>query len=110
VLSLLRLCNGLLLQGASPHFLWELEQSLLQHFAVPSSTDLQLPGGCPSLLALLAQQQELAQAVSGHEDGLDVGPHTYEAVLNVVGRVLANVRHSTHAQQQLDAAGRHRWC
>jgi hypothetical protein len=94
-----------MLQGSSPQFLWELEQSLLEHFAAPALADLQLPGGCSSLLALLVQQQELAQAMSGHADGLDVGPYTYEAVLRVVGQVLANVRHSARAQQQLHAAG-----
>jgi hypothetical protein len=82
-----------------------LEQCLLEHFAAPSLAELQLPGGCPSLLALLAQQQELAQAVTGHEDGLDVGPHTYEEVLRVVAQGLANVRHSARAQQSLHASG-----
>jgi hypothetical protein len=72
---------------------------------VASLADLQLPGSPLSLLALLAQQQELAQAVTGHEDGVDVGPHAYEDVLGVVAQVLANVRHSTRAQQSLHAAG-----
>lgn len=94
-----------MLQGCSLHCLHELEQQLLAHFQATSAQELQLPGGATSLLALLAQHGELAGAVSGHGDALDVGPVAYESVVAVVAQALTNLRHSSKAQQRLQEGG-----
>jgi hypothetical protein len=94
------------LQGASLFFLHDLEQQLLTDFGVTRLSDLQLPGGATTLLGLLAQNDELASAVTGHWDVVDVGPVRYEAVVGVAAQALTNLRHSARAQQQLHAQGR----
>lgn len=76
-----------------------MEQDLLRQLEVPSFESIQLPGGCSSLLSILAQQNELAAALSGHEDALDVGPLLYEDVMVVIKKAVANLQHSAQARR-----------
>lgn len=85
--------------------LWQLEQGLLNQLELPSLDLVQLPGGCNTLLSILAQHSELAAALSGHPDALDVGPVTYEEVTTVVSQALRNLQHSAQARRCLSTDG-----
>eukprot|EP00775_Hariotina_reticulata_P013386 gene13386-13513_t len=79
-------------KGASLFALHELEQQLRYHFGISAVSDLKLPEGASTLLELLAHIQELAEAVTGHHESLDMGPVPYKAVLSLV----ASVKHLSY--------------
>lgn len=95
-----------LLQGITLHSLWQLEQDLLKRLEVESLDCVQLPAGCSSLLSMLAKHDELAAALSGHEDSLDIGPVLYDDVMSVVRQAVEHLQHSMRASRSLTPHGR----